>query len=135
MKNIIKAILFISIIGYFISCEEDEGLLPQISFKTGASYISKDTTIAGGTIATIGINAKKSEEEDVLKKFSISLAIDTLPSTVIYTEDLTGAKGDNFSYDYQFTLPNISGQIYKLTFTVTNRDGLVNQANLNITVQ
>jgi hypothetical protein len=48
----------------------------------------------------LGINASKSEEEDVLKKFNISKSVNGGTATTVYTEDLTGSEGDNFSFDF-----------------------------------
>ena len=37
MKNLIKLFVFAAIITFASSCKEDEGNLPNISFKTGGS--------------------------------------------------------------------------------------------------
>lgn len=135
MKNIIKAIFFLSVVVFFASCEKDEGKLPNISFKTGGSYISSDATVTGGASFTVGINASKSEDKDVLKKFNISRSINGATATSVFDKDLSGSEGDTFSYDYTATADAAPGQTNKYTFTVTNRDGLVNQVSLTITVQ
>ncbi len=135
MKNIIKSILFTFTIVFIGACEKDEGRLPDISFKTGAGYVSTDTTIAGGSAIKIGIDAAKTEDKDVLKKFNISRSVNGAAATSVFDKTLSGSEGDNYTYDFTTTLDNTPGQTNKYTFTVTNRDGLVNQVSLTVTVQ
>lgn len=127
--------MLLSIIAIISSCEKDEGKLPNISFKTGSTYISKDTSIAGGSIISIGIDASKSESVDVLKKFNISTSINGATALTELDSTLTGSDGDVFAYDYIDVLDTIVGQTNKYTFTVTNRDGLVNNVSLTVTIQ
>ena len=119
----------------FASCEKDEGKLPDISFKTGGAYTSADATLPGGTDVTIGIEAAKTEEKDVLVKFNISRSIDGGTPATVFDKSLTGSEGDQYDYDFTTTLDNVSGQTNEYTFTVTNRDGLINQVSLTLTVQ
>jgi hypothetical protein len=135
MKNIFSIFMLFSIIALFASCEKDEGKLPNISFKTGGVYTSASTTLLGGALLTVGINASKAEDKDVLKKFTISKSINGATALVIFTEDLSGTQGDSYSHDYTEVLTNTSQETDVYTFTVTNRDGLVNQVSLTITVQ
>lgn len=135
MKNNVKAfVFFIIMIGIF-SCEEDEGLLPAISFKMDSNHLSRDTTLAGGSTILIGINAAKTEDKDVLKKFNISKSVNGAAPNSVYDKDLTGSEGDTFSYDFTTQLDTIHGQTNKYTFTVINRDGLTNQLSLTVTIQ
>jgi VCBS repeat-containing protein len=134
MKNIFSIFMLFSIIALFASCEKDEGKLPNISFKTGGVYTSANATLFGGSLLTIGINASKAEDKDVLKKFTISKSINGATPLVIYTEDLSGAQGDTYAHDYIEVLTNTSQETDVYTFTVTNRDGLTNQITITITV-
>lgn len=120
---------------FFSSCEKDEGKLPAISFKTGATYTSSDAVLAGGTAFTIGINASKTEDKDVLKKINVSKSVNGATASTVFSKDLSGSEGDNYTYDYSSTLDTNKGQTNKYTFTITNRDGLTNQAALTITVK
>ena len=52
----------------------------------------------------------------------------------VYDQDLTGGDADKYTYDYSATLDTIVGQTCKYTFTVTNRDGLVNQVSSTVTI-
>lgn len=113
--------------------EEDEGLLPQISFKTGSGYTSQDATMDQNTAFKIGINATKSEDKDVLTKFTITRSVDGGTASTVYNEDLSGGNGDSYSYDYTGTTMQKSGN-EKYTFTVVNRDGLVNSVTLVLTI-
>jgi hypothetical protein len=135
MKNFIKSLLFISTIALFFSCNKDEGKLPNINFKSGATYTSTDKSINKGTSITIGIDASKAEDKDVLKKFNVSKSINGGTATTVFDKDLSGTEGDNYSYDYTTTVDTTVGQKSKYTFTVTNRDGLVNQVSLTVTAQ
>ena len=135
MKQLLKGITLFSIVSIITSCEEDQGLLPKISFKTGGNYISSDTTLAGASPILIGIDAAKSEEVDVLKKFNISLSVNGTTAIPLYNKDLSGSEGDKYTYDLPAVLDTIHGQADKFIFTVTNRDGLVNQVSLTVTIQ
>lgn len=135
MNTYFKSFMLLAFMAILVSCEKDEGKLPNISFKTGGIYTSSDATLAGGSTFTVGINASKSEEEDVLKKFNISLSIDGAAATTVYNEDLTGTSEDVYEIDFNATLGNTPGEKNKLTFTITNRDGLTNQVSLTVTVQ
>lgn len=116
------------------SCKKDEGVPPEISFKTGANYTSSDTTVAANSILFIGIHAAKSEEEDVLKHFTASVSVNGGDNVTVDEAELTGPDQDTYDVDYTFTVPAGAGDKHKLTFTVTNRDGLTNQVSLTLTV-
>lgn len=132
MSTIRFAIIVIAMLA-INSCEKDKGILPEISFKTGAGYTSADATIAKSTAFLVGINAAKTEDKDVLKTFNASVSYDAGGSSTIYSETLTAAQGDNYSHDLNLTTRNQTGT-EKYTFTITNRDGLINTISLNITV-
>ena len=133
MKHTIYCLAFALLAITFNSCKEDEGKPPAIEFKTGAGYTSSDASIAGGATVIIGIQAEKTEEEDVLKHFNVSLSVNGLAAISVYDEELSTAKEDEFDYDFSYPVPIGAGIKYKLTFTVTNRDGLTNQVSLTIT--
>lgn len=135
MKHIIHILALLSLLFIVSACEKDEGKLPNISLKTGGSYISSDQTKAGGSAITIGINASKAEDKDVLKKFNLSKSVNGGTASTVFEKDLSGSEADNYSYDFNGTLDTIHGQANKYTFTVTNRDGLINQAAVTVTVQ
>jgi len=133
MKKYILACSFVAVILFLTSCEKDEGKLPNIAFKTGSNYTSADANTGQGTSVTIGIDASKSEDKDVLISFDISVSYDGGTSNSVYSETLTGTSGDIYSYDYNFTTRQQAGtETY--TFTVINRDGLKNQVSLTLTV-
>ncbi len=119
----------------FSSCkkEEDEGLLPNISFKTGTGYVSSDIILKKDTTITVGIIATKAEAADVLKTFDASKILDGGTSTSFLNETLTGASGDAYTKDLTITTRSVAGT-EKYTFTVLNRDGLKNSVSLIITV-
>ncbi len=127
--------LLIGLLGYSIqSCKEDEGKLPDISFKTGGDYTSSDVTVAVANLDTllIGIHAAKTEDEDVLKHFNISVSFEGGAATSVYDEDLVGADQDQYDADFYMPPATVAGH-YKVTCTVTNRDGLTNSVSLTVT--
>lgn len=116
------------------SCEKDEGKLPAISFKTGAGYTFEDKIVAKNSVVLVGIDAAKTEDKDVLKTFDVSRGYDGAAVTSFINESLTGAQGDNYSRDVSITTRNQEGT-EKYVFTVINRDGLINNVTLVLTVQ
>jgi hypothetical protein len=118
----------------FASCEKDEGKLPSIEFKTGATYTSADKTVAKGEAVLVGIKAAKTEDKDVLKTFNVSVSYDGAAANTTVNQALTGSQGDNYEVDVPIIARNQDGT-EKYTFTVVNRDGLVNSVTLTLTVQ
>lgn len=135
MKYLLRSLCILGIAALLSSCKKDAGRLPNVVFKTGGTYTSADASITGGTTIIIGINANKTEDKDVLKKFNISKTVNGAAATTVYSQDLSGAEGDNYTYDYNTTLEATVGQTDKFTFTITNRDGLVNQVFLTVTIK
>lgn len=119
---------------FLSSCEKDEGKLPNIAFKTGGTYVSADKTVGKNETITVGIDASKAEDKDVLKTFDASHSFDGGASASFLNESLSGSQGDNYSKDVSITTRNQAGT-EKYTFTVVNRDGLVNSVSLTLTVQ
>lgn len=135
MKHIIKSIIALGIVALISSCAKDAGKDPYIKFQYGSGYTSADATVPKGSNITIGIKAAKAESEDVLKKFNISKAVNGGAATSILDKDLSGADGDNYSYDFVTKMDTVTGQTNNFTFTITNRDGLTNQVSLKLTIQ
>ena len=117
----------------FSSCEKDEGNLPSISFKAGASYLNHNDTIHAGDTVNVGINASKSEDKDVLKSFDASKAYDNGSSTSFFSESLSGSNEDNYSKDFSLVARTQAGK-ETYTFTVVNKDGLKNSVSLDLIV-
>ncbi|MBI1837379.1 MAG: hypothetical protein HYR91_08960 [Flavobacteriia bacterium] len=135
MKNLAKMIIVSMSIFFISSCEKDEGNLPNISFKTGGTYLSSDVVKTVGSSILIGINSSKSEKRDVLKKFNISKSIDGGAAISIFNKDISKSEEDSYAYDLTTTIDATAGQVVKYVFTITNRDGLTNQVALNVTAQ
>ena len=136
MKNSIK-ILFVLTIALFTfnSCEKDQAILPAITFKTGTTYISTDVTQTAGSTLLFGIDAAKTEGRDYLKKLDISKSVDGATAVSVFSHDMSKSERENYSYDFSTTLDVAAGQTCKYTFTITNRDGLVNQIFSTVTAQ
>ena len=134
MKKTYFALAVFTLLFGMSSCEFDEGILPDIEFKTGSGYLYADTTLEAGATFTAGIRAEKTENRDVLKKFNISTSTNGGPTTSIYNRDLNNSQEDYFTYDYSGTIQADSGDVVLYIFTVSNRDGLVNQVDFEVTV-
>jgi hypothetical protein len=130
MKNSIT-ILSILFCAFISSC--DPHVPPTIEFKTGGNYTSSDVTVAKGATITVGITAKK--REDDMKTYNISYAYDNATSTTTKeTFTLSGAEQQNYDKDYTFTVRNQPG-VEKWSFVITDRDGNLAKLQLIITVQ
>jgi hypothetical protein len=114
--------------------EDDAGLLPLISLKTGTGYISKDSTVAKSFAFKIGATATQAEANDVLTKMVVSVSYDNGADSVLTTDTLTGTQGASFSKDFNGITRNKAG-IEQYTFKVINKDGLINSAIVKLTVQ
>jgi hypothetical protein len=134
MKKPLFLLGIVACILFFISCKKDEGKLPNINFIPGSDYTYTSKSLPQGTSFKIGINASKAEDKDVLKKFNISRSTNGAAAVSVFDKDLSGSEGDSYTYDFTGVTDSIPGQTDKYTFTVTNRDGLVNQVNLTLTI-
>ncbi len=135
MKYIFKAALLLFLAVNLSSCEKDEGIPPELNFKTGAAYTSENTPIAAGSLLQVGIEADRTEDKDNLKVFNISKSVDGGTTQTVLNKSLTDDQGVHFEYDYTETLEGESGQVNVYTFTITNRDGITNQLKLEITIE
>jgi hypothetical protein len=131
--NAAVAAMFIAIFS-LMSCEKDEGNLPDISFKTTAGYTYQDDSIAANGTFLVGINAAKTEDKDVLKTFNISKSVNGGASTTVQNVTLTSAQEDNYSEDFTLVAGGTPGNTEKYTFTITNRDGLTNTVSFTLTL-
>ena len=130
----ISAITIISIsLLFFSSCEKDKMVPPTIDFTTGAGYTAADAHIALNTAFKIGVDAKRTEDKDDLKTFTVTRSYDGAAATNVDNVTLTTAQAAEFTKDYNFTTRNMAGT-EKYTFTVTNRDGLITTKSITITV-
>ena len=127
-----QLLAFLTVFITLISCGKDEGKLPEIKFKIGGAYISRDTSIKCGTTILMGIDASKSEERDVLKKFNITLSNNGGSEKSLLDKILTKSEEDKYSFDYNYTLDTANGQLNKFIFTIVNRDGIINQVSLTV---
>jgi hypothetical protein len=142
MKSTFKQLGYVAIIAGLLfsaaSCKKDDdaGIPPQISFRTGSNsngvYNTQDASVARGSTQQIGIIAAKSEPNDILKTFSVAVSIDGRSDSTLSTTALTAAQGDQFTTDYPVTTRNVSGT-EKYTFTVVNRDGITNSISIKFT--
>lgn len=124
------SLLLIGMIALISSC--DPHVPPTIEFKTGGNYTSEDAAIAKGSTITIGVIAKK--REDDMKTFNVSYAYDNATSTTTKeTFTLSGSEQQNYDKDYSFTVRNQAG-VEKWSFVITDRDGNLARLELTLTV-
>src|SRR4051812_48539665 len=101
MKSILSGsmLLLTAVTLFFSSCkkEEDDMIPPAISFKTGGSYTATNTNVSMGSTVLTGINAAKTEDNDLLTLFTITRSYDNGASSQVYSENLSGASGDAYS--------------------------------------
>ena len=131
MKKRFNTFSIVLLLFVMLSC--DEGKLPNIALKTGPDYISSNSTVDKEEVVVFGITASKAEKKDPLKKFNVSVSFDGGDNTTLIQKDLDSSQGDNFDEDVEITTRNQAGT-EKYTFTVTNRDGLINQVTITLTV-
>lgn len=134
MKTVIKNFLAIAFLATtIIACDkEDEGEELDIHFKSGAEYVSTNSTLAGGSSIKVGIEASTEKKKDPIIKFNISQSVNGAANTTVYSESL---ETTDYNHDETFELDTISGTTYKYTFTITNRDGKNAQETLVVEVE
>jgi hypothetical protein len=110
--------------------EKDKMIPPEISFKTGSGYTSANATVGMNDTLTVGINAKKTEDKDLLQRFVVTQQYDAAAATTIYSESFNQ---DTYSKDLTIITRNVAGT-EKYTYTIINRDGLTNTVSLLLTV-
>ncbi len=129
--KLIFAILIAAFIAW--SCEKDKRVPPDLSFRTGTNFISRDTTVGKDTEVVVGVIAQMTE--DFLKTFSVSHAYDNNATT---TTDTTIALGNTSNAHYETFYPiqtrNQAGT-EKWIFTITDMDGNIAQKQIVLTVQ
>ena len=142
MRKLISTAMIVAVLATALvnlsSCEKDKGTLPNISFKTGTvgsvTYTSTDQHVNVGDILNVGINCSKSEGEDVVKTLNESLSINGGAATTVKNTTIPTANEDSYNEDYLITAAGASGNTLKYTWTVSNRDGLLNSVSLTLTV-
>lgn len=132
-----KKLNFFYILGSLVlllsaSCKKDEDkqIPPDISFKTGAGYVSSSTVLHTNDTILVGINASKTEDKDLLTHFVATQQYDTNDATTIVNENFNE---DTYSKDMTIITRKTAG-IEKYTYTIINRDGLTNTISIILTV-
>ena len=131
----ISAVLILITCFLFFACnrEIDKRIPPTLTLKTGAGYISVNTTVGTNDTLLVGVDVAKTE--DALKTFNVSYAFDGAPSTTTnLSETLQGNDQTvGFSRNVQIITRNVTGsEVW--TFTVTDLDGNIAQKSITLTV-
>lgn len=117
----------------FSSCGKDKMIPPTLDFTTSAGYTSADGHVALNTAFKIGVDAKRTEDKDDLKTFTVTKSYDGGTATTIDNVTIGSGQAAEYTKDYNLTTRNTAGT-EKYTFTVTNRDGLITTKSITITV-
>jgi hypothetical protein len=135
MKTSVKYLILLLMFGTLLySCkkEEEEDEI-ALMFKTSSGYIYSDQTIESGQTLKIGVKAETEKKKDPLIRFSISESKNGGAETTILSKNI---ETTNFDYDYNFSINDtVSGNKYKYTFVVVNKDGLNKQESITLTVK
>jgi hypothetical protein len=133
MIRLTRNILMVLFLVIFIGCEDEEEPAATIEFKTGIGYISVDTTIAQGSSVTVGIIAKKAENN--LKTYNVSVSYDgAFTTTTVENFIIPADQNTHYDKDVNLTVRNKAGT-GKYYFTIVDADGNVIQKNLTFTIE
>lgn len=136
-KTIILALITIALLG--LSCKKknsttavDPRIPPEMAFKTGTIYTSKDTTVIKQDTLLVGIKVTKTE--DNLTSFNASVSFDgSTTTTTFFNHHLTSDEYGGYIVDVPYYVRNQSGKEV-LTFTIVDRDGNITKKTITVTV-
>ena len=133
VKLTVAGLLLLTTVTLF-SCEKDEHVPPELTFKNAAGYTSTDATVGTSQAVLFGVDVTKTEDE--LSTFDVSVSVNGAAATPVsgYPETITGSEEDGFSRDIPVTTGSAAGT-EKYTFTVSDRDGNITQESITLTVQ
>ncbi len=127
------AVVLISSSFFIVSCEKDARTPPDMSFKTGSTYVSADVTLPMDTTIKVGITATKTEDE--LNTYNVSYAYDgATTTTTSQTFELTKDDEESYTKDVNITTRSVAGT-EKWSFTITDKDGNTTVKSITLTVQ
>lgn len=130
-------IIAIALIG--IGCKKsttntnvDPRIPPKLDFKTGAIYVSKDTTLNKQDTILVGCIVTKTE--DNLTSFNASVSFDGATTTsTFFNHYLSSNEYGGYSVDVTYYVRNQTGS-EKLTFTIVDRDGNITKKTITLTI-
>lgn len=136
-KTIYLFIIAISIIG--ISCKKksttapvDPRVPPDMAFKKGVNYVSKDTTVSKQDTLLIGVIVTKTE--DNLTNFNASYSYDgSSTTTTFFNHHMSSSEYGGYTTDINYYCRNQAGT-ETLTFTIVDRDGNITKKTIVVTV-
>src|SRR5436190_6225724 len=98
-KSLLSVILATLTIMFVASCEKDKMIPPTLDFLTGAGYTSADGHVALNTAFKIGVDAKRTEEKDDLKTFTVTRSYDGAAATTIDNVTIGSSQAAEFTKD------------------------------------
>jgi hypothetical protein len=127
-----RILLLIAAIIFFASCKkEKDAELPDISFKTGSSYISTNTTLGKSEIVTVGIAADKKNAD--LMTFKVYQSGANSSFSLQNTYNVSNDEKDHYEKDYKITTDTASGS-ENWKFEISDKNGNVNSVELKLTI-
>lgn len=119
-------VLFAGLLFTGCSKDEDEPVLPSVSFKQDAGYVYENTTAAFGDTLRFGITAQ-SNGKDALVKVSIYAnglqVVDSTINTQSFSAEYYTVKGAADSEEWSFMATDIAGNSFTRTLTITGSFG------------
>ena len=110
----------------------DPRIPPDMTFKSGAIYVSKDTTVSKQDTILVGVIVTKTE--DNLSSFNASVSYDgSTTTTTFFNHYLTSAEYGGYTVDVTYYVRNQTGT-EKLTYTIVDRDGNITKKSIALTV-
>jgi hypothetical protein len=114
------------------SAEIDPRIPPDMTFKTGGNYTSRDTIVSKQDALLIGIIVTKTE--DNLTSFNASASYDgSITTTTFFNHHLSSSEYGGYIVDVPYYVRNQTGTEV-LTFTIVDRDGNITKKTITVTV-
>jgi hypothetical protein len=127
LKVIVMLLSTISIITFSCKVDEEKPTLPNISFKSGAGYISSDTTLTVTEPFIVGITASSTTDKN-LASVKFTRVYEVVDEKTIFDFPLSAP---SFSFDTSLVAhPNAGSEDF--ICTVTDKNGLSNSISFNI---
>lgn len=129
MSKILSFSLITSLLLSLGSCQKSGVTPPVISLYEGKGYVSSDTTMLHGSIATFGVKAYKAGVDQLLRKCLIQRSINGSPDSTLQEMNLIS---QNFSQFYAYTVGD-SGNVERYTFIIFQDNGFSDSVSATIT--
>lgn len=138
MKKTIT-ILLVALTLISLSCKKkaneapvDPRIPPDMAFKTGGTYVYKDTTVSRQDTILVGVIVTKTE--DNLTSFNASVSYDgSTTTTTFFNHHLSSTEYTGYTVDVTYYVRNQAGT-ETLLYTIVDRDGNITKKSIVLTV-